>query len=97
METAEKDDRANIGDVRSFHERKEVPVQLVEEFVSRLVNGFTATTRDTIMISEQEPFSLVAWLSLNVKFHLHHVGHVRWISKQMPQHHPFGWEVSVTV
>ena len=97
MATAEKDNRANIGDLRSRNEHQEVQVRLAKESVSRFVNGFMTAAGDPIMIIEHETFSVLAWLSWDVKSKLHYVGHVRWIRKQITPHHPFGWEVRVTV
>ena len=63
----------------------------------RLVNGFIPVAGSPIMISEQEIFSMLARLSWDLKTQLYFVGHVTWIRKQISQHHPFGWEVRVTV
>ena len=60
--TAEKDERANIRDLRSWHEHQEVQVRLAKESVSRFVNGFITATGGPIMIREQETFSVLARL-----------------------------------
>ena len=62
MAMAEKDDKANIGDLRSWHAHQEVLVRLAEESASRLVNGFVASARGPIMNSEQETFSVLSRL-----------------------------------
>ena len=42
-------------------------MRLVEKSVSRLVNEFVAAAGSPIMINEQQTFSLLAWLSWDVK------------------------------
>ena len=66
MATAEKDERANIGDLR-WPEHQAVRVRLAEEPMPRLVNGFITAAGYPIMISEHEIFSVLARLSWDVK------------------------------
>ena len=98
MAAAQMDDRPNIGDVRTCHEHQEARVRLAEESESRLVNGSIAAAGVPIMIRGQETFSLLAWISWDLKSYLHSVGHKRRIRKQITQHHRhlFVCEVKVT-
>ena len=57
MAAAERDDHANIVDMRSWHEQQVVPVQLTEESSSRLVTGFMTAVGNPIVINEREIFS----------------------------------------
>ena len=69
----------------------------MEESSSCLVNDFIADSSSLIMITRQETFSVLAKISWDVKTRLHFAGKVQWITRQQAQHHPYRWEVRVTV
>ena len=97
LAAARCDDRANIVDIRTWHEQQEVNGIIMEETASRLVIEFVPASKRPIMLIEQEIFSVMVWLSWDVRMRLHYAGKVRWVTQTHTKHHPFGWGVRVRV
>ena len=81
MATAEKDDKPNIGDLRSWHAHQQVTVQVAQESASRLVNGFVAFAGVPVIITRQETFLVLSRLWWDLITKLHYVAQVRWRNK----------------
>ena len=71
---AQRDNRANIVDLRSWHEHREIRGRMTEESASRFVIGFVTPDGCPIMVSEREIFSVVARVAWDVQTPLDGIG-----------------------